>query len=251
MRVRLVAMTQSLIQTEEENPRPLTAEEHLIYIARVSNPDNQMNTMTSDRLIAYLLRQKTPHVSPFEQVHLTFEIKTSRAIAAQMLRHWSMRFQEFSQRYAVASEIEDVQLRQAPDKDRQSSGEVIDPKLDLPTYFAGKVATWEIPASEVIETYFEQGLQLYQALMDAGVAKECARMVLPLATTTTLYMTGDIRSYIFYLKQRLDPHAQMEHQWVANAIKETFVQLFPAVTLGLQHAGIWQKPESDEESLLH
>lgn len=243
MKVTPVAITQSLVKTEDGS-RYLTPEEHLVYVARVSNPGNQHNTETSDRLIAYLMKNK--HISPSEQVDMSFEVVTSRAIAAQILRHWSARFQEFSQRYAEAVEIEPIEIRMAPEpeKTRQGSGEVFDPVLeDLNPYFAGMISPWKEPASEVIKAYLEQGQTLYKELLKSGVAKEVARMILPLATQTTMYMKGDLRTWIFYLAQRTDMHAQKEHRVLAREIRGFIGQHFPMVTLGLLKAGIWKEDD--------
>lgn len=241
MQVRPVAITQSLIQKDGNGPF-LSTEEHLVYVARVSNPGNQNNTETSDRLVAYLLRNK--HISPFEQVDMTFEIKTSRAIAAQILRHWSARFQEFSQRYAEVVDIEPIEIRMAPGEGqtRQGSGDQFDPELELYSYFAGCTSD-TLKASEAIESYLTQGQDLYKALLKANVAKEVARMILPLATQTTMYMKGDLRSWIFYLAQRVDKHAQKEHRVLARWIREFIAQYFPMVTMGLLRAKIWEEDD--------
>lgn len=234
MKVTPVAITQSLIR-KEGTQGYLTPEEHLVYVARVSNPSNQHNTETSDRLVAYLLRNK--HISPFEQVDMSFEVQTSRAIAAQILRHWSARFQEFSQRYAEVVEIEPIEIREAPGagKTRQGSGEVFDPELDY-NCFSG-------PASEAVKDYVAAGVELYKELLQAGVAKEVARFILPLSTQTTLYMKNDLRGWIYYLAQRCDSHAQKEHRVIARRLREHIIEYFPMTVLGLLRAGIWQEDD--------
>lgn len=189
----------------------LTPEELIVYIARVSNPANQNNKETSDKLIAYLIKNK--HWSPFEMVDMTVEIETSRAIAAQILRHRSFSFQEFSQRYAEVNEIEYVELRKQAEKNRQSSTEqVIDDDLETE-----------------IAQHFEYSQRLYRKMLDCNIAKETARFVLPLATTTKIYMKGSVRSWIHYLQIRCDAHTQKEHREIAEKIKEIFEGVFPNI----------------------
>lgn len=213
MKTKLVSLTKSLIAEKE-----LSSEELIVYIARVSNPSNQLNTETSDRLIRYMI--KHAHWSPFEMVDMTIEITTSRAIAAQMLRHRSFSFQEFSQRYSEAVDIEPIELRKAGATNRQSSLEVVDESLNE-------------TAHKLITAYFREGMQLYRSLLDAGVAKECARFVLPLATQTRIYMKGSVRSWIHYLKIRCDEHTQLEHRLIAESIKEIFKDNFPEISKAL------------------
>lgn len=202
----------------------MTAEDLIVYTARVSNPDNQNNAASAPKLLKYLIDNK--HWSPFEMVDMTVEIKTSRAIAQQILRHRSFSFQEFSQRYAVATEMEPVQLRKQAEKNRQSSSEDFDPVImDTPE--------GPVKASHFINVYLQDGEAIYKKLLDIGVAKECARMVLPLTTQTTLYMKGSARSWIHYLMIRDDSHAQLEHQQVAQAIKEIFCTNFPNISKAL------------------
>lgn len=232
MNVRLVSLTQSLIQEHQLSP-----EELIVYIARVSNPSNQLNTETSDKLIGYLIKHK--HWSPFDMVNMTVEVVTSRAIAAQILRHWSIKPQEFSQRYAEAVEVEPIEIRMAAEKNRQSSEEVFDPEIELDytgvynesydNYFpaSGK-------ASEIISDTVGYLKALYKSLLKAGVAKECARMILPLATQTTLYLNGSVRSWIHYMEQRCDHHAQKEHRDLAVKVREIFQANFPNVSKAIQ-----------------
>lgn len=231
MQTKLISVTQAVPGLHPDNNSPMTAEQLIVYVARVSNPSNQNNTDTYTRLIRYLIKHH--HWSPFEQAHMTIEVKTSRAIAAQILRHWSFRFQEFSQRYAEAVEFEPVELRQAPaaGQTRQGSGEAFDPELDFNCY-TGK-------ASEAINDYLQSGLELYKELLDAGVAKEVARMILPLTTQTTIYLTADVRNWIFYLKQRTDPHAQKEHRDLAFQCRAIFKNQFPNISTALYEEGVW------------
>lgn len=218
MNVRLISITRSLIEEE------ISPEELIVYTARVSNPSNQLNTGTADKLIAYLIKNK--HWSPFEMVDMTVEVKTSRAIAAQILRHWSLSFQEFSQRYAEVVDMEPVQLRKAGATNRQSSTEVFNPEIE----FDNGV---KMRASVAVELALKRAQGLYTKLLDAGVAKECARMVLPLTTQTTIYMKGSVRDWIHYLIARTDPHAQLEHQQVAQTIAEIFKEKFPNIVKAL------------------
>lgn len=198
----------------------MSAEELLVYIARVSNPANQMNSETSPKLIKYLIGNK--HWSPFEMVDMTVEIVTSRAIAQQILRHRSFSFQEFSQRYAAVTEMEPVQLRKQAEKNRQSSTEDFNPTISID--YGNDIGT--DTASQAIADYIELGQNLYKGLLNAGVAKECARFVLPLTTQTRIYMKGSIRSWIHYLQIRCDEHTQLEHREIALAIREIFAHNF-------------------------
>lgn len=216
--VSLVAITKPALNLDEIQ----TPEELITYCARVSNPSNQLNTETSPKLLRYLIKHK--HWSPFEMVSMTVEIKTSRAIAAQILRHRSFSFQEFSQRYSATSNIVDVDLRRQAEKNRQSSEESFDPFLGIvpPTGFGSPKY-----ASEAVSDHMEASMKLYSELLQAGVAKECARMVLPLATETTLYMSGTIRSWIHYLELRTTEDTQLEHREIALKIRELFKEQFP------------------------
>ena len=215
MKVKLVSLTKSAIEEKE-----LTAEELIVYTARVSNPSNQLNTATADKLISYMVRNR--HWSPFEMCDMCVEITTSRAIAQQILRHRSFSFQEFSQRYSEATEFEPIQLRKAGATNRQSSLEVFDP------------SEGNVLASELIEAHVQASKNLYNALLGAGVAKECARFVLPLNTQTRLYMKGSIRSWIHYLQVRTDEHTQLEHREVAEAILLIFQKNFPNISKALE-----------------
>lgn len=191
----------------------------IAYIARVSNPDNQANPDYA-KLIKYLI--KNNHWSPFEHSVASFEIVTSRAIAAQILRHRSFSFQEFSQRYSVVDTFETVEIRRQATKNRQSSEEIFDPVVataDGTRWFA----------SERIDIHLNNARRLYDDLIAAGVAKEVARMVLPLTTQTTLFMTGSIRSWIHYLALRNDEHTQKEHRLIAQVIEEELRKHLPIV----------------------
>ena len=200
-----------------------TAEDLIAYCARVSNPKNQMNMATAPKLIKFLIEHK--HWSPFELAGMCVEIKTSRAIAAQILRHRSFSFQEFSQRYSEAQELEPLELRQQAEKNRQSSTDVINPTL-TDDYK-------NVPASLAISQHLDQGVKLYNELIEAGVAKESARMVLPLTTETTMYMNGTVRSWIHYINLRTEENTQKEHRDIAEAIKNIFTSQFPNVSAAL------------------
>lgn len=220
MKVKVVSITQSLIEEAH-----LNAEELLVYVARASNPSNQLNTSTSDKLLRYLIKNK--HWSPFDMADLCVEVKTSRAIAQQILRHWSFDFQEFSQRYAEVVDIEPLQIRQEGSSTRQGSVEGdYDPDISE-KYRDGKYTGQKL--SVVMDKYIQIGQQLYREALDLGVAKESARMILPLTTQTTIYMKGSVRSWMFYLSQRLDAHAQLEHRQVAQEIYKIFSLYFPNV----------------------
>ena len=187
----------------------------IAYMARVSNPSNQNNTETSARLIKYLIKHK--HWSPFEMVNLCVSIDTTRSIAQQIIRHRSFSFQEFSQRYAKVTKKSWLpELRRQDSKNRQNS---ID-DLDLATVsdFHAKM-----------EGLYELSFGLYDEMLQAGVAKECAREVLPLSTPTTLYMNGTLRSWLHYCDLRCDVGTQLEHRIIADQAKALIKQCFPMV----------------------
>ena len=198
------------------------AEKTMAYIARVSNPNNQDNDNFSG-LLKYCIKHQ--HWSVFEQSSMTLEIETSRAIAAQILRHRSFTFQEFSQRYAdanlIASKIPVPALRKQDTKNRQNSTDDLDEfvKQDIEV---------------TITAHFDHAEKLYKRMLEAGVAKECARMVLPLATPTRLYMTGSCRSWVHYINLRSAHGTQKEHMDVANACREVFTEQFPIVSKALE-----------------
>ena len=187
----------------------------IAYMARVSNPSNQNNTETSARLIKYLIKHK--HWSPFEMVNLCVSIDTTRSIAQQIIRHRSFSFQEFSQRYAKVTKKSWLpELRRQDSKNRQNSTD----DLDLATVsdFHAKM-----------EGLYELSFGLYDEMLQAGVAKECAREVLPLSTPTTLYMNGTLRSWLHYCDLRCSNGTQLEHRLIADQAKELIKQCFPMV----------------------
>lgn len=197
------------------------AEKHIAYCARVSNPNNQDNEKFSG-LLKYCI--KNQHWSIFEQAFMTLEITTNRGIAAQILRHRSFTFQEFSQRYASTNflgEIELPELRRQDDKNRQNSIDDLDPEL------IDKLERQMV-------TLFSSANSLYQQMLEAGVAKECARFVLPLATPTKIYMTGSIRSWLHYIDLRSSNGTQKEHMDIANNCKEIFVEQFPSIAEAME-----------------
>lgn len=195
-----------------------SAEALIAYTARVSNPSGQMNDETAPRLLAYLIKNK--HWSPFEMVSMTVEIHTSRAIAQQILRHRSFSFQEFSQRYATATEVCRYEARRQDSKNRQNS--IDDMSADDRDWFQQAQDEVEVLARK----HYGEALQ-------RGIAKEQARFLLPLSTATTLYMSGTARSWIHYLQLRTDPSTQLEHRQIAEEIKLIFCQQFPATSEAL------------------
>lgn len=217
MKAELVTLTQAVGKLALVATSP---EDVMVYLARVSNPSNQANLESGPKLLRYCIKQK--HWSVFETVYLGFEIETSRAIAAQLLRHNSLRFQEFSQRYAAVENTgnatQPIELRYKGDTNRQSSLEPND----------SQAATHRL-LTEYVGDHVSAALEVYAYLLEAGVAPESARFVLPLATTTTLYATGSVRSWIHYLDQRCDDHAQKEHRDLANLIKDQFCAHFPVL----------------------
>lgn len=189
-----------------------TAEELIVYIARVSNPSNQSNMQTAPKLIQYMIQHK--HWSPFEMAEMTIEIVTSKSISDQIIRHRSFSFQEFSQRYALVTNIQPLQLRKAGAKNRQSSSEVIqDAELE-----------------RMVEDGFQAMKTLYDTLIDRGVAKECARGVLPINSETRIYMKGSVRSWIHYFQVRCHQDTQLEHQQIAEQARAIFVEQFPIIS---------------------
>jgi thymidylate synthase (FAD) len=189
------------------------AEQLIGKIARVSNPANEDNPNV-EKLIRYLIKHK--HWSPFEMASMCIEIKTTRAIAPQILRHRSFSFQEFSQRYAVATEINVPDLRRQDMKNRQNS---ID---DLPEE---KVEFLQ----QQIDNHYRSAMDIYNSMLDNGVAKECARSVLPMSTATRLYMSGTIRSWLHYVDLRADNGTQREHMQIARAIGDILADQVPTV----------------------
>ena len=205
------------------------AEEHVVEVARVSSSRKDKKANASG-LLKYLVQHK--HWSPFEHGHATFEIETSKAIGIQLIRHRSFSFQEFSQRYQDVNKtgdsiFETIELRAQCEDNRQSSTEIINPRID--TFYK------DVPAKVAIENYLKEGHELYNKLLEAGVAREQARMVLPLATKTKIHMTGSIRSWIHFLELRDDEHAQKEIQLVAKEIKKHFIEQFPVISKALNY----------------
>jgi len=201
------------------------AEKTMAYIARVSNPNNQENEKYAG-LLKYCIKHN--HWSVFEQATMTLEIETTRAIAAQILRHRSFTFQEFSQRYADTQLLETIELpelRRQDSKNRQNSIDDLDPKV---------VDT----LNRQMNTLFSSAFALYNQMLEEGVAKECARMVLPLCTPTKIYMTGSCRSWIHYINLRSAHGTQKEHMDIAKQCACIFAGQFPAVSeaLGWEHS---------------
>ena len=198
------------------------AEKLIGYIARVSNPNNQDNPQVAG-LLKYCI--KHGHWSIFEQASMTVEIETTRGIAAQILRHRSFTFQEFSQRYAdtnlLAEEIPMFDLRHQDTKNRQNSTDDVpyNKKKDL---------------EEKIANHFVESMDLYNELLASGIAKECARFILPLATPTRLYMTGTVRSWRHYIQLRGGHGTQKEHMDIAHAIEDIFIKEFPITSEALE-----------------
>ena len=196
------------------------AEKTMAYIARVSNPKNQSNENFA-KLLSYCIRNE--HWSVFEQAFMTLQIETNRGIAAQILRHRSFTFQEFSQRYADSSQLGTIplpELRRQDEKNRQNS--ISDLPEDLKMKF-----------SEKISKHFENASDLYLEMLNNGIAKECARFILPLATPTRIYMTGSCRSWIHYIKLRSANGTQEEHKQIALNCRTIFKEHFPIVSKAL------------------
>ena len=197
------------------------AEKTMGYVARVSNPANQENPKVAG-LLSYCI--KHGHWSVFEQAHMTLEINTTRGIAAQILRHRSFTYQEFSQRYAdsslLAEEIPLPELRRQDTKNRQNSIDDIDPFVRQEFQIKMK-------------KHFDEGMKLYKEMLDASIAKECARFVLPLATPTKIYMTGSVRSWVHYISLRAANGTQKEHMDIAEDCKTIFRKEFPVVSEAL------------------
>ena len=213
--VKLIAATRG---ANGESPQ-----EVISYVARVSNPHNQENFHTAGGLLRYCIKHE--HWSIFETASMTLEINTNRGIAAQVLRHRSFTYQEFSQRYADTKLLDDTipipELRKQDEKNRQNS------TLDLPP---GIIRDY----TAKIEKHFEDSMFLYNNLLDSGVAKECARFVLPLSTPTRIYMTGSCRSWLHYIALRSSNGTQREHMELALECKEIFKEVFPAVATAME-----------------
>lgn len=190
------------------------AEELIVELARVSNPTNATNMNNAPKLLCYLIEHK--HWSPFEMAHLTVTIQTERDIAAQILRHRSFSFQEYSTRYAEAQSYVVPDLRRQDLKNRQNS--IDDINKDLKYYYQQRI-------TDLLDLVQD----LYQDMLQDGIAKECARRVLPLCTKTTMHMTGSLRSWIHYIQVRTDPSTQLEHREIAEQCKEIFCNQFPVI----------------------
>ena len=198
------------------------AEKTMGYVARVSNPSNQENPKVAG-LLKYCVNHQ--HWSVFEQAFMTLEIETTRGLAAQILRHRSFTYQEFSQRYADSSLLGETiplpELRRQDTKNRQNSIDDIDPFT---------VQKYQM----LMQDHFKDAMDLYQKMLDEGIAKECARFVLPLATPTRIYMSGSCRSWIHYITLRSANGTQKEHMDIAEACKQIFVEQFPTVSEALE-----------------
>jgi thymidylate synthase (FAD) len=193
------------------------AEELIVYMARVSAPRNQDNMDTAPKLLQYLINHK--HWSPFEMANMCVEIETTRSISAQILRHRSFSFQEFSQRYADTRELGSAEiphLRRQDHKNRQNSIDDLSPE-EIAGYYRR------------ISQLFEDAEHLYKEMISTGIAKECARNILPLGTQTKLYMNGTLRSWIHYIQLRCDPGTQLEHRQIAEQIRTIFCEQFPII----------------------
>ena len=198
------------------------AEKHMAYCARVSNPNNQENEKFSG-LLRYCIKHQ--HWSIFEQATMTLELNTTRGIAAQVLRHRSFTYQEFSQRYADSSLLAETiplpELRRQDTKNRQNSIDDVD--AFIKQEFQIKM-----------RKHFDDAMVLYQSMLDAGIAKECSRFVLPLATPTRIYMTGSVRSWIHYIDLRSANGTQKEHMDIALGARDIFIEQFPAVAEAME-----------------
>ena len=214
--VKLISHTTGAGELEGKSPQDVIS-----YVARVSNPHNQENFRTSAGLLRYCIKHQ--HWSIFETASMTLEINTTRGLAAQILRHRSFTFQEFSQRYANTNELGQItapDLRRQDEKNRQNSISNLPP---------GLVEDYQ----QKIEKHFDSSLALYNNLIDVGVAKECARFVLPLATNTRLYMTGTCRSWIHYINLRSAHGTQKEHMDIAEQCRDVFKVVFPDIYTAL------------------
>jgi len=198
------------------------AEKMMAYVARVSNPNNQENPNYA-KLLGYCIKHN--HWSVFEQSFMTLELETTRGVAAQVLRHRSFTYQEFSQRYADSSMLADTiplpELRRQDTKNRQNSIDDIDPFMRQEFQIKMK-------------NHFEEGMKLYQEMLGSGIAKECARFVLPLATPTKIYMSGSCRSWIHYITLRTANGTQKEHMDLAEGCKKIFIEQFPTCAEALE-----------------
>ena len=231
--VKLISHTMGAGELEGKSPQDVIS-----FVARVSNPSNQENYRTASGLLKYCI--KHAHWSIFETASMTLEINTTRGIAAQILRHRSFTFQEFSQRYATTnllnSNVELPELRRQDRKNRQNSIDDLDP-----------FTTQDLEIK--IKDHFDEGMKLYNELLDKDVAKECARFVLPLAVPTRIYMTGSCRSWIHYINLRTANGTQKEHMEVAEGAKRVFKCVFPIVSEALEWCGA-ERCCDDQPSIL-
>lgn len=216
-KVELVSKTQGIGKYKE-----LTNEEIISAIARHGKIKED-----NGKLIKYLMDNS--HWSPLQHISFGFKIETRRSISAQIFRHRSLNGQEWSLRYAEPLGFEEIELRQEHPTNRQSSTEVFNPRLELYTYFAGRTDAYDIEANEIINAYLEQGKELYNELISKGVAKECARDILPLCTKTTIHITGTLRDLLGFLNVRCDEHAQKEIRDIATKIGEELERELPNV----------------------
>ena len=211
--VKLISCTQGMGSLEGKGPQEIIS-----YVARVSNPHNQSSFHTAAGLLRYCIKHQ--HWSIFETSSMTLEINTTRGIAAQILRHRSFTFQEFSQRYAdtklLSPNIDVPELRRQDKKNRQNSINDLPPGL-------------REDYKKKIEKHFSESMSLYNNLLDNGVAKECARFVLPLACPSRLYMTGSVRSWMHYIDLRSSNGTQEEHRRIAVECGEIFQEVFPDI----------------------
>ena len=215
MNVNLISITKPEVKNIKKS------EDLIAFCARVSNPSNQTNTETAPKLLKFLIQHK--HWSPFELVDMCLEIKTSRGIAAQILRHRSFSFQEFSQRYSTANEFEDIELRIQGDKNRQVGEKLMPSNTD----------SYDKVSQLLIES-LSLSQHCYDTMIENGVAKEVARMVLPLTTQTTMYMKGSLRSWIHYIGLRTEQNTQKEHREIAEKCKKIFIKEFPIISEALE-----------------
>src|SRR5690606_28748038 len=217
MKVELISKTIGVNSYKE-----LNNEEIIAAIAR-------HGTIKEDngKLVKYLMDHK--HWSPLQHISFGFKIETRRSISAQIFRHRSLNGQEWSLRYSEPLGFEDIELRREHPTNRQSSTEVFNPKLELYTYFAGRTDAYDIEANEIINAYLEQGKELYNELISKGVAKECARDILPLCTKTTIHITATLRDLLGFLNVRCDEHAQKEIRDIATRIGEELEKELPNV----------------------
>ena len=209
------------------------AEEKIVEIARVSSKRTNKKSKP-EGLINYLIKHS--HWSPFEHAYMTLEIETSKAIGIQLIRHRSFTFQEFSQRYQdvglFGEMFEEVELRKQAEDNRQSSEEIIDPKLGGFGYIGVNIP---VKSSSLIKGHLVKTQRLYDELLEKGVSRETARMILPMCTKTKIYMTGPVRSWIHFFRLRDDSHAQKEIQLVAKEGKKIFVEQFPIISKALEY----------------